>query len=243
MNASPADQLRLLDVADLDTRIRQADHARRNPTQAARVHELVARRQELAQELTTRLGARDDLRIELRRIESDVAVVDARRDRDAERLRTVSSPKDAQGLESELASLARRKSDLEDAELEIMERLELAEASVAEQESLIAEVNDEGARLSAAGKAEVAEATERFEAGTRDRAAVAGTVPADLLALYERLSARSAGAAPLRRQTCEGCRMVLSGTDLQQLRQAAEDAVVMCPECGCILVRTEESGL
>ena len=37
--------------------------------------------------------------------------------------------------------------------------------------------------------------------------------------------------------------MVLAGTDLQAIRQAAEDAVVTCPECGCILVRTEESGL
>jgi uncharacterized protein len=243
VNASPADQLRLLDVAELDIRIRQADHARKNPAQAARVHELVARRQELSQELTTRLGVRDDLRSELRRIEADVAVVDARRDRDTERLQTVSNPKDAQGLESELASLARRKSDLEDGELEVMERLEQADAAVAEQEAMIQQVNDEGAALSAAGKAEVAEATQRFDTATRDRAAVVGTVPADLLALYDRLSTRSAGAALLRRQTCEGCRMVLSGTDLQQLRQAAADAVVTCPECGCILVRTEESGL
>ena len=127
MNASPADQRRLLEVAELDTRIRQADAARRNPPQAARVQELLARRQELAQELTTRLGARDDLRAELARIESDVAVVDARRTRDAERLNSTSNVKEAQGLESELASLARRKSDLEDAELEIMERLEEAE--------------------------------------------------------------------------------------------------------------------
>lgn len=243
MDASPADQRLLLDVAELDARIRQADQQRRNPAQAARVRELLARRQELSHELTTRLGVRDDLQVELRRIESDVAVVDARRDRDAERMRTVSSPKDAQGLESELASLARRKSDLEDAELELMERLEGAIAAVAEQEALIAEVNDEGARLSAAAKAEVSEATARFEAATRDRAAVAETIPGELLALYTKLAERTAGAALLRRQTCEGCRMVLSGTDLQTLRQAADDAVVTCPECGCILIRTEESGL
>ncbi|MBZ6373036.1 MAG: C4-type zinc ribbon domain-containing protein, partial [Microbacterium hominis] len=70
-----------------------------------------------------------------------------------------------------------------------------------------------------------------------------GRVPADLLGLYERLAARGVGAGLLRRRTCEGCHMVLSGTDLGALRQAAEDDVVMCPECGCILVRTDESGL
>ena len=243
MNASPADQRRLLEVAELDTRIRQADIARRNPPQAARVQELIARRQQFAQELTTRLGARDDLRADLVRIESDVAVVDARRTRDAERLNSTSNVKEAQGLESELTSLARRKSDLEDAELEIMERLEEAESAVAAQEAVIAETNAEGATLSAEAKRVVAEATAAFEGATRDRAAIAGSIAADLLTYYDRVAARSAGAALLRRGTCEGCRMVLAGTDMQSLRLSAEDAVVTCPECGCILVRTEESGL
>ena len=243
MNASPADQRRLLEVAELDTRIRQADIARRNPPQAARVQELIARRQQFAQELTTRLGARDDLRADLVRIESDVAVVDARRTRDAERLNSTSNVKEAQGLESELTSLARRKSDLEDAELEIMERLEEAESAVAAQEAVIAETNAEGATLSAEAKRVVAEATAAFEGATRDRAAIAGSIAADLLTYYDRVAARSAGAALLRRGTCEGCRMVLAGTDMQTLRLSAEDAVVTCPECGCILVRTEESGL
>ena len=37
--------------------------------------------------------------------------------------------------------------------------------------------------------------------------------------------------------------MMLSGTDLQALRQVHDDEVAFCPECGAILVRTEESGL
>ena len=243
MNASPADQARLVEVAQLDARIRQADHARKNPPQAARVQELLGRRQQLSQELSVRLGARDDIRTELSRIESDVAVVEARATRDSERLAASTNPKQAQSLESELASLARRKDDLEDAELAVMERLEAADAAVAEQEALIATTNAEGAELSADGKRAVAEATAAFEAAERDRAAIAGTVPADLLALYDRLATRSAGAAFLRARTCGGCHMVLAGTDLQVLRQAADDAVVNCPECGCILVIDVDSGL
>jgi predicted nucleic acid-binding Zn-ribbon protein len=243
VNASPTDQRRLLEVAELDTRIRQAEAARRNPPQAQRVQALLARRQELSHELTTRLGARDDLRADLARIESDVALVDARRARDAERLNSTSNVKEAQGLESELNSLARRKSDLEDAELELMERLEEADSAVAAQEALIAETNAEGSTLSAEAKRGVAEASAVLDAATRDRAAVAGSIAAELLAYYDRVAARSAGAALLRRGTCEGCRMVLAGTDMQTVRLAAEDAVLTCPECGCILVRTEESGL
>lgn len=243
MKASPADQRRLVEVAQLDARIRQAENARKNPPQAGRVQELLERRQQLSQELTTRLGARDDLRTELSRIESDVAVVDARAARDAQRLAASTNSKEAQGLESELAALARRKSDLEDAELAVMERLELADAGVDEQEALIAATNAEGTELSAEGKRAVAEATAAFDAATRDRAAIAGALPADLVALYDRVAVRSSGAAFLRRRTCEGCNMVLAGTDLQVLRQAPDDEVVTCPECGCLLVRDDESGL
>lgn len=243
VNASPADQRTLLEIAELDARIRQSDHARKNPPQAARIHELVGRRQELSHELSIRLGARDDLRAELARIESDVAVVDARSTRDAGRLAGTSNAREAQGLEHEIASLAKRKSDLEDAELEVMERLEQADAAVAAQEALIAETNAEGATLSAEAKRVVAEANTALEAATRDRASVSGGIAADLLAYYDKLAARSAGAGLLTRGTCGGCHMVLSGTDLHSIRQASAESVLTCPECGCILVRTEESGL
>ncbi|MGP3536620.1 zinc ribbon domain-containing protein [Microbacterium sp. RD1] len=243
MNADPADQRRLLDLAELDVRIRRTEVAKANPPQAARVQELLTHRSTLTQELARLAGARDDLRAELSRIESDVAVVDARAERDAQRLAASANAKEAQSLENELASLARRKSDLEDGELSVMERLETAESEVTAQEALLAETNAEGARLSAEAKTAVADATRDLEAATRDRAAVAASVPSDLLAMYDRLAARGNGAGLLRRGTCEACNMVLSGTDLSSIRAASADAVLTCPECGAILVRTEESGL
>ncbi|MDD7930040.1 zinc ribbon domain-containing protein [Microbacterium thalli] len=243
MNATPADQLLLLDLVRLDAQARGAEAAMRNPAQAKRVQELLARRHELSVELTGLLGTRDDIQAELGRIASDVTVVDARAARDAERLAATSSAKDAQGLEHEIASLARRKSELEDAQLAAMERLEAAEAAVAAQQALIADVNAEGGRLSADGKAAVAEAQTRRDAATRDRAAIAARVPGDLLARYESLAQRTPGAGLLSRRTCGGCNMELSGTDLKTIAQAAADEVVTCPQCGCILVRTDESGL
>jgi len=243
MKATPADQLLLLDLVRLDAQARGAEAAKRNPAQASRVQELLARRQALSVELTGLLGARDDIEAELARIASDVAVVDARAARDAQRLAATSSAKDAQGLEHEIASLTRRKSELEDGQLSAMERLEAAEAAVAAQQALIAEVNAEGGRLSAEGKAAVAEAQSRLDAATRDRAAIAARVPGDLLARYETLAERTPGAGLLTRRTCGGCHMELSGSDLKVISQAAEDDVLTCPECGCILVRTDESGL
>ncbi|MFB4351117.1 zinc ribbon domain-containing protein [Microbacterium sp. CR_7] len=243
MNASPEHQRILLDIADLDRRIAQAERARTKPSQAARISELVAIRQEQLRELTAVTGTRDDVRTELKRIESDVALVEQRRARDAQRLAAATNPKEAQALEHEIASLARRQSDLEDAQLDVMGRVEDADAAVAAQQALLDTTTTEGTALTAQAKADVAAATDLGAQLARDREAVAATVPAPLLAEYTRRAANSAGAALLTRGTCEGCRIVLPGTDLNEIRRAADDAVVSCPECGCILVRTEESGL
>ncbi|MGO4487307.1 zinc ribbon domain-containing protein [Microbacterium sp. 2RAF4] len=243
MNATPENQRTLLDIADLDRRIAQAERARTKPSQAGRISELVAIRQDQLRELTALAGTRDDVRTELKRLESDVAVVEARRNRDAERLAASTNPKDAQALEHELASLARRQSDLEDAELDVMGRLEEAEAAVAAQQALLDTTTAEGSALTAQAKADVAAATDLGAQLARDRAAVAETVSPALLAEYDRRAKNSAGAALLTRGTCEGCRILLPSTDLNDIRRAADDLVVSCPECGCILVRTEESGL
>lgn len=243
MNATPENQRTLLDIADLDRRIAQAERARTKPSQAGRISELVAIRQDQLRELTALAGTRDDVRTELKRLESDVAVVEARRNRDAERLAASTNPKDAQALEHELASLARRQSDLEDAELDVMGRLEEAEAAVAAQQALLDTTTAEGSALTAQAKADVAAATDLGAQLARDRAAVAETVSPALLAEYNRRAKNSAGAALLTRGTCEGCRILLPSTDLNDIRRAADDLVVSCPECGCILVRTEESGL
>ncbi|PRA79262.1 zinc ribbon domain-containing protein [Microbacterium sp. MYb66] len=243
MNASPENQRTLLDIADLDRRIAQAERARTKPSQAGRITELVAIRQEQLRELTTLTGTRDDVRTELKRLESDVAVVEARRNRDAERLAASTNSKDAQALEHELASLARRQSDLEDAELDVMGRLEEAEAAVAAQQALLDTTTAEGTSLTAQAKSDVAAATDLGAQLARDRAAVADGIAPDLLAEYERRAKNSAGAALLTRGTCEGCRILLPSTDLNDIRRASDELVVSCPECGCILVRTEESGL
>ncbi|HOA87661.1 MAG: C4-type zinc ribbon domain-containing protein [Microbacteriaceae bacterium] len=243
MNASPNDQKKLLDIADLDVRLRQAEHRRTHPPQAARIAELAGERTARSHELAAVIGARDDIKSELGRLESDVALAEARRERNSERLAASTNAKDAQALETELAQLARRLSELEDAELIVMERLEQADADVDATQALIDQLTAEGTQLTLDGKAAVADASTLIDALQRDRGAVIEAIPADLVALYEKAAVRSAGAALLQRKTCLGCHMELSGTDLQQIRQASSQAIVHCPECGSILIRTEESGL
>ena len=79
---------------------------------------------------------------------------------------------------------------------------------------------------------------------TEARATAVGDIPADLLALYDKIRATSGlGAAALRRGQCGGCREMLSTVELNEVRAAAPDEVIRHEECRRILVRTADSGL
>ena len=157
----------------------------------------------------------------------------------------MSSSRELENLQHEIASLARRQGDLEEAELEVMERLEEARGALG---TLTTERDGLRAELDAA----TAERDESWSAGDRDkewvggeRSKVLGDIPADLLALYEKLRAdhEGVGAAALHQRRCEGCRMELNPNDIGKIREAAPDTVLRCEECRRILVRTPESGL
>jgi uncharacterized protein len=245
LKASPTDQQELLRLQSLDTRLQQLAHLLGSLPQAVPLAELAKRDTTVRGTRAEAIGGLEDARTELKRLESDVSVVEARIARDGDRLEHTSSVKDVTALEAELASLAKRLSDLEDQELAVMERVETAESAVAGIDEERASIANEVSRLEAErGEAASGLAAER-DAAERDRAVVAGGIPADLLALYEQRRARGAGvgAALLRQRTCGGCTITLTGSDLDKVRRSAPDDVLLCPECDRILVRTDESGL
>jgi uncharacterized protein len=245
VKASPAEQQELLRLQSLDTRLQQLAHRLGSLPQAAPLAELATRDSAVRGTRAEAIGGLEDARAELKRLESDVAVVEARIARDGDRLQHTSSVKDVAALESELASLAKRLSDLEDQELVVMERVETAEAAVAGIDTERATIAAEVATLeSERDDAAAGLATER-DAAERDRGVVAGGIPADLLALYEQRRVRGGGvgAALLSHRACGGCTITLTGSAFENVRRAAPDDVLLCPECDRILVRTDESGI
>jgi uncharacterized protein len=246
VKASPEAQLRLLELAELDAELGRLDHRRRTLPENEEADRLEARDTALRDEIASLEAQERDLGREQLKAEGDVEQVRARVERDRARLDAgqVSSPRELENLQSEIASLARRQSDLEEIVLDVMERSEAAQSGrsslTAERDQIAGERADVLTRRDAA-LGEIAE-----EAGKAQdrRVAVAAGEPADLMALYEKLRVQhGVGAAALRGGRCQGCHLSLNTVDLNHIRAAAPDEVLRCEECRRILVRTPESGL
>ena len=222
-------------------------HQAKNPPQAVELRELAGARADVDGRARDLQVLVDDLTREQRKADGDVEQVKARRLRDQQRLDagTVSNPKDLERLQHELVSLDRRISDLEDVELEDMERLEDSQRELTSLREQLAEIDSRMAVLTEARDKHLAALQEEATKVARDRTAAVAGMPADLLALYERLREQKGGvgAALLRARRCEGCSLELNSGDLAVIAKQSSDEVVRCEECSRILVRTGESGI
>ncbi|MBT2676152.1 hypothetical protein J7E95_36285 [Streptomyces sp. ISL-14] len=247
MNAEPADQIRLLDVQALDVRLQQLAHKRKSLPEHAEIETLSKGHTQLRDLLVAAQTEESDCAREQTKAEQDVDQVRQRAARDQQRLDSgaITSPKDLENLQHEIASLAKRQGDLEDIVLEVMERRESAQERVAELTERVGSVQSKIDDATARRDAAFEEIDGEVASVTKEREVVAAAVPADLLKLYDKLRQQQGGvgAARLYQRTCQGCRQELAITELSEIRAAAPDTVVRCENCRRILVRTAESGL
>jgi uncharacterized protein len=247
LNADPAAQRRLLDLQAADLQLDQLAQRRETLPEAAEARALAvehARLRDHEVAITTEMA---DLESERERADADVEQVRQRKDRDRKRLDAgqVSSPKELEGLQSEIASLERRQGALEETELDIMQRLEDAQRKVKQVAADRAEIERQGREAQRARDDAWAGIDQSAEAVQRERELIADGLPEGLLALYEKTRAErgGVGAVEIRQRRCEGCRITIDPADLNRIRAAAPDLVVRCEECRRIQVRTAESGL
>jgi len=244
LQADPADQALLLDLQALDTKLQQLGHRASKLPEAAALAALTTEREALQRTVAEQTGSWEDAQAELKRTEADVAVVDARIARDSERLQASSSVKDVAALEQELAALAKRKSDLEDIELAVMETNDERETALNRSRAELAALDGRIADATTARDAALGGLGDERSQAEADRAALAGRVPAELLALYEKQRARyGVGASLLRGGVSLASGVALNSSDMAVVRAASAYDVLLCPDSNAVLVRTGESGL
>ncbi|NJC69621.1 hypothetical protein HC031_07790 [Planosporangium thailandense] len=245
MKADPQAQRRMLDLQAVDTSLAQLAHKRKNLPEYAELDRLARELSALEDERVRVQVGVDDLDRDISRLENDIDQVRARAAKDQARLDAGTGPaRELEALQHELGTLARRQGELEDAELELMEQRESAQNSLDEVEQRLAALREKRDEVERTRDQTLAEIGREEEFRRSGRTPLVSDLPADLVALYERIREQTGmGAALLRSGRCGACRLELSGSERTRLKAAPADEVVRCEECGRIMVRTEESGL
>ena len=237
MKANLQDQKRLLELVDLDLSLVRNAADRAKLQSATAISEASEKALALSDQLIDARNRVGDLELELKRSENDLELVENRIVKDNERLTSTSSAKDAQGIEHELTTLAKRKSELEDTELGIMEDLEKVRAELAEAESAKAAAEQELTRLRSALAADTAGLDSARAELSSKRSALVGLIEPELAVAYQRKADRNVAAGKLVGRECGACRLSITATNLEEIVALPADEIAECPNCQAYLVR------
>lgn len=231
----------LLEVQDRDTAADQLRHRRAHLPERTELATLERRMAALDERLAEAESRRNVVLERQSRLEATIAATDRRLKEVDGRLYSgeVTATRDIMAMTAEIESLKSRCSSLEDEVLAAMEEDEPLAAEVGALEQERASLEADATRV----RQVIAEAEAAIDAELAavlgERAQRASGVPESLLATYEKLRARlgGVGAARLVGASCSGCHLVLPAQELDRLKREPPDTVVLCDQCGRILVR------
>lgn len=230
----------LLEVQGSDTATDQLRHRRANLAERTELAAIAARTTEVEAELAETVRRRDEVLGRQAAVEAAIESAGSRIKEIEGRLYSgqVSATKDILAMTAEVESLRARRSSLEDDLLGTMEEEEPLGARIAELEAARAGLGSEaGARQASLAAAEQVIDAELAEVAAVRRAQAA-QLPGDLLAVYEQLRARlgGEGAARVSGRSCSGCHLTLPAQEVERIKRAGPDDLVLCEQCGRILV-------
>jgi len=240
MKASKSAQEKLLALQALDSSLIQLEHKARNLPVSKVLDEknlAFATARDLCVAAETE---KSDIKHELSKSEIDVEQVVSRIERDEKRLASCQgSPKELEQLQHELGSLAKRRAELEEIELEVLVRIEALDQRISSLSKERDALHEEVIKFSREKEVALEEITRAINATTSDRQVLANDCEPELLALYEKIraSADGIGAARLHAGQCQGCNLTINAADLSKINALPDDEVVRCEECRRILVR------
>jgi len=237
MKAAPEQQNHLIELADLDSEMTRNRAALANLTTGELFALQRQNQRDAAAKLIEARNALDSVELEFKRADADLLLVDQRIEKDKQKLNQTTSPKDAQVIQSELESLAKRKLELEDFELSVMEKKEQCELALAEITKDKQLIDQELSSLVKANEQEILKLRSGLELTGSKRVQLTTRIDQDLVELYESKLRRGIAAARLLNRECGACRMTIGATALAEIVALPSDEVATCPDCQAILIR------
>jgi len=176
-----------------------------------------------------------------RQLELDLETILAERAEKSERCYggTVSNPKELSALAAKIDELGRNADRHEDMILELLERLEAAEAALAERQATVERLTAEHQRTVAHFDSSTSHAREEIAELEARRAELVAQIDAGLVREYDSLRARfdGIGVAALRDGNCAVCNVQVPRVQQPMIKRGT--AIVKCESCRRILVIPE----
>lgn len=238
MIANEQEHKKILSIAACDVELAKLSNARNIAEAPVELGAASAVTLQLSDHLIDARNAVGELEMELSRAEGDLELVANRIKKDKLLLSTTSSSKDAQGIEHELETLSTRSNELEDAQLQIMELLEVATTKHENLKNEKSAADSTLAALESRIAAELQAIKSQAEAIRLDRSALLASVSPDLAAAYERKFSRGVAAGRLAGRDCGACRLAITATTYEELMNLPSDELAECPNCQAFLVRS-----
>lgn len=235
--ASANQQELLLEVGKLDLNISRAGAELEAAERSEVIDALRTRLLATSESLLQAHANSENLAGEIKKVASDVELVEQRIVRDNEKAKQVSSEREQKAVNQELDSLKARLSALEDSELSLMESLEEANAEVTKITQARAALNLEletelskqhGQTLTLS--AQLAELKEKREAAF-------GKLEVELQNLYTRKANRGIAVAQTLGRDCSACRLSINAVQFEAMMAEPADHLPTCPNCDAMIIR------
>jgi predicted nucleic acid-binding Zn-ribbon protein len=240
MKSSPEEQERVITLQTLDTSLTQLAHKEKTLSVIQALEILTISHNSTRDLIIAAETEKADIKHELSKSEIDVEQVVTRIEKDEKRMASgTASPKELEQMQHELASLNKRRSELEEIELEVMVRVDGIDDRI---KSLSAERDQfklKMAELDAQKTRELTDIAEAVSSANSQRADISVKISTEVVELYEKIkkTGDGIGAARLIEGKCDGCHLSINAVELSKIKETAADEIVRCEECRRILVR------
>ncbi len=237
MKATAQQQESLLELAGIDLRLKQSNRKISEVNLASGLEIIRSQVIESSEKLLTIRNQIDALALELNRAQVDSQLVASRAERDGVRLSNSSNQKEAQAIQNELQSLAKRKSELEDVELQLLDRKQQLEHELQQIELERINLQQQFSQAEDRMRAELATLKSSRALLEQARERQRTILGAELCEHYDRLAAKMIAVGKLDGLVCDACGLTLSGDFIDAVKRTPADELAHCGECGAILVR------
>lgn len=240
MKATPAEQQDLLTLADTDEQIRLLEHKRSNLPEQQILENHVDLHHKVADELVESARTHERLTLQNTRHEREIENAVAGRKHSESLIYSgqVKSERELEARRQEIEEFTRRKDDVEDSLLEIMEQLEEVGLLVDELTARRSELDEQVTHLTGQRDTAAADIDAELQRLRDRRAQEVDRLDGRVVTTYETLRAKRSGrvVARLQGRTCTGCQLELTAIELEEIKETARTSLAYCQQCGSIIV-------